>query len=423
LHYVLTGPYHMPHGWKAKHKADFRHIALMVHVRGAYGGFMRPGIIPSAVLFIFWTSMSTVSDGQPTDSRAGKESSGIISGLNGQAVAMVPGSRVSRSLKIGDRVAAGEEIRVDSSGTVELLWERRALCALGGHSRIVLQEAGRGSVLVHVLDGTIRIAYSYNEGHPTDTLKIEMPETRMTMRGGIIEAAVAGAAAAEHPRRTKLAAEGTAGEIIRVIEGQAQIERHSPVAKPFLLKAGHEWRGLSREAGSEAIRPIVGQGARELAVSQDHHRIPAGQRMVQLHVEHALEVERALSHPAQERNEPEGGLKGAIVATSLGIPLTALSGAGSAITTTTGVTGPVPGAVPPAAVAPPVTVPPAVAPPIGPPAVGPIVQTPVIPTPNVTGLTPSQSGGINSSSLLRDVIQDIARGGNGNGRGRGRNRD
>ena len=380
---------------------------------------MKPGIIPSAVLFTFWNCMSTVSYGQPIDPPAGKESSGIISGLNGQAVAVIPGSGLSRSLKIGDRVAAGEEIRVDSGGTVELLWKRRALCTLGGHSRVALQEAGKGSVLVQVFDGTIRVAYSYNEGHPTDTLKIEMPETRMTMRGGIIEAAIAGAAAEDHPQRTKLPAEGTAGEIIRVIEGQAQIERHSPVAKPFLLKAGHEWRGLSREAGSETIRPTAGQGARELAASQDHHRIPAGQRMVQLHVEHALEVERALSHPAQERNEPGGGIKGAIVATSLGIPLTALSGAGSAITTTTGVTtGPVPGAVPPAAVAPPVATPPVV-----PPAVGPIVQTPVIPTPNVTGLTSSQSGGINSLSLLRDVIQDIARGGNGNGRGRGRNRD
>jgi hypothetical protein len=389
---------------------------------------MNPTPILLVVLtLLFWIGVPAAGHADPSGAPAiGPDSSGIISGLNGKAAATSPISGASRPLRIGDRVAAGEEIRVDSGGTTELLWERRALFVLEGRGAIALQESKNGSGFVQVLDGTTRIVYSYNEGHPTDTLRVETPKTRVTLRGGIVEVAVESVRAGDQIQRTKFPLDrGPAKEIFRVIEGQARIELRAAETKSFLLKAGYEWSALSDQAGGEAIRPMTGQGVRPLATARDHHRVPAIQRMVRTHVEHALELERALSKP-RDGNEAEeaGGVRGAIVATSLGIPLPAVTGSGATITATS-VTPAVPAA--PAGpvtlpTAPPAVVPPVVSPPVLPPVVSPVIPTPIIPTPNVTGLTPSQAGGINSLSLLRDVIQDISRGGNGNGR-RGRDRD
>ena len=370
-------------------------------------------LLPATLFFFSWTLMPAVGRAEPSGPPAARsDSSGIISGLNGQAAAVIPGSGASRELRIGDRVAAGEELRVGSGGTLELLWERRALFTLKDRSNIALQESKNGSIFLHILSGTIGVAYSYNEGHPTDTMKIQTPGATMTLRGGIIEAAVEATGVADQPRRMQSRHIGeAAGEMLRVIEGQAHIEPRSSNAKPILLKAGNEWQSLPGRAGDE-IRPSSGHRSRELAAAQSHHQVPAMQRMVQVHVEHALELERAMSKPSRDGNESDGaaGVKGAIVATSLGIPLPTVTGAGATVTATS--VAPTAPLTPTAPVSGPVTSP----------AVPPAVVPPVV-SPNVTGLTPSQSGGINSVSLLRDVIQDISRGGNGNGRGRGRDRD
>jgi hypothetical protein len=366
---------------------------------------MKRAIIPS-VMIVCWSLLPATGQAQPAGASApGSDSSGIVSGLNGQALAVLSGE--ARGVRVGDRVVAGEEIRVGPGGTVELLWERRALFALEENSRIGLQESKNGSVFVRLLEGAVRIAYSYNEGHPTDTLKIETPGTRVTLRGGIIEAAVEAAQVAEQRQGAMLGSSGgTAGEVIRVAEGQAQVELRVADAKPTLVKAGYEWQRRVAAGVNEAnvVRSSAGQGIRRLVAVHSHHLVPDStvQRVVRVHVEHALEVERALSKPWD--GDETAGVKGAIVATSLGIPLTALAGPATAITTAT--------AAP--------TVP--AAPPVAPPVVQPpVIPTPVIPVPNVGVLAPTQSGGINSRSLLRDVIQDITRG--GNGRGRNRDRD
>jgi hypothetical protein len=376
-------------------------------------------LLPATLFLLSCALVPAVGHAQPAapPPTRGSDSSGVVSGLNGQAAAAIPGSGASRELRIGDRVAAGEEIHVGSGGTLELLWERRALFTLKERSSIALQESKNGSALLQILEGTIRVAYSYNEGHPTDTMKIQTPETLMTVRGGIIEAAVEATGVAGQARRTKSqqAAE-TAGEVLRVIEGQAHVEPRSSDPKPFLLKAGYEWQALPGR-GSEAIRSSAGHGTRELAAAQSHHQVPAMQRMVRVHIEHALELERALSKPARDGNESDG-IKGAIVATSLGIPLP-VTGSGATITATsvapTVPVGSIPGPVGPVGVPP--TTGPVVPTPVIP---TPVVPTPVIPTPGITVLAPSQSGGINSLSLLRDVLQDLSKPG---GRGRGRDRD
>lgn len=369
-------------------------------------------LITAAVLFLFSSAALAGHAeliGLPAASQS--DSSGIVSAVKGHAAAVVSASGISRELKIGDRVAAGEHIHVGPAGSLELLWERRALFTLEERTRIGVQESKNGSASLQILDGAIRIAYSYNEGHPTDTLKIQTPGARMVLRGGIIEAAVGAAGVADQAQGSKgrSGSGRTTGEVLRVIEGQAQIEPRAGDAKPFLLKAGYEVQVSSAGSGSDAIRPSAAQGVRDLVIDERHQHVPEStvQRVVQIHVEHALELERALNKPSRNGSEPEQagtGIKGAIVATSLGIPLTAISAsagtlAGS-ISTPAVSPGPVAGGPGPVAV---------------PPVSGPIVQAP-----GVTALTPSQSGGINSLSLLRDVLQDASR---GRGRGRGRDRD
>jgi FecR protein len=374
---------------------------------------MHPVALLPAALFVFsWTVIPAVGHAELADlSAGGRDSSGIVAGLNGHAAA-ISGSGVSRELKIGDRVAAGEEIRIGSGGSLELLWERRALFTLKEQSSIALQESKNGSAFLQILEGTIRVAYSYNEGHPTDTMKIRTPGTAMTLRGGIIEAVVE-ATGIDRPRRTtSRQAEETAGEILRVIEGQVHVEPRWSDAKSFLLKAGYEWQTLPGR-GSGAMRPSAAHGRRDLAAVQSHHHVPATQRMVQVHVEHALELERALSKPRRDGNESDG-IKGAIVATSLGIPLPIVTGAGATIIATS-VAPTVPVGSIPAPVGP-VGVPPTT----GPVVPTPVIPTPVIPTPGITVQATTQSGGINSLSLLREVLQDVSR---QRGRGRGRDRD
>jgi hypothetical protein len=406
-------PYHRPPRRKAKRKADFRQVALFA----AGAAFIQQEAFMQAALILLSTALVGLScAGYPGVSQAtsleqptrGTDPSGIVSGLNGQAIGVMPDSGASRPLRIGDRVAVGEEIRVGPAASLELLWERRALFALEERTNIVVRESKSDAALVEVAEGTIRIAYSYNEGHPTDTLKIQTPGTRLVFRGGIVEAMVERNGGVS---RTLTVKPGQtverAGDLLRVIEGQAQVEPRLTGAKPFLLKAGYEFQATL--GGSEAVRPSMGKGGPKLAVVDSHQQVPAPtvQRVVRVHVEHALEVERALSRPSRNANETEAtpeGIKGAIVATSLGIPLSAISGTGGAIAAPSSVpsvsSGPVPGGLGPAA--------------------APSVPAPIVQTPSVTALTPSQSGGINSLSLLQGVLQDVTR---GRGRGRGRDRD
>jgi hypothetical protein len=331
--------------------------------------------------------------------------SGIVTGLIGQATGVTPGA--SRELRIGDRVAVGEDVLL-AAGTLEILWERRALFSLEGRTRIAMREAKNGLALLEIQEGAVQVAYSYNEGHPTDTLTVRTPATRTVLRGGIIQAKVE-RVGAQNPMQMSKPGQlaGTADELLRMIEGQAQVEPLNAGAKPFLLKVGYEFQISS--GGSDAVRPAGASGARKLAAVSSHEHVPAPtiQRLVRIHVDHALEIEQALNKPSRDGNEAEGsvgGLNGAIVATSLGIPLTAISGTGGSVAASSSVPTFSPG---PAVAG-------GIAPTAAPPAPVPIIQTPVQ-TPGVTVLTPSQSGGINSQSLLRDVLQDVV--GKGHGKG------
>ncbi len=372
---------------------------------------MRRQIILQVVLLLsalFPISYPRVSDAE-SEARAGADVGhpyGVVTGLIGQATGAMAGG--FRQLQVGDRVAVGEEIHVGPAGTLEILWGRRALFSLEERTKIAVQESKNGPALLQVLEGMVRTAYSYNEGHPTDTLTVRIPAAHAILRGGIIEATVPRTERTESPTQTAkfTNAAASGGGLFRMIEGQAQIEPHDVGTKPFLLKAGYEFHATPK---GDAVRPSGENRLRKLTAVQSHHEVPgsAVQHVVRIHVEHALEVERALSRPSRDGNDAEKlhrGQTGAIVSTSLGIPLAAFSSP-SGTTSLPPVLAP---ALPPGPVVGGGTGPAALAP-----------SAPIVQMPSVTVLTPSQSGGINTRSLLRDVIQDLG-GNNGQGRGRGR---
>jgi hypothetical protein len=340
-----------------------------------------------------------------TDVHAG-DPYGIVTGLSGPATGITPGG--SRELRIGDRVAVGEEVFV-AAGTLEILWERRALFSLEGRTRIAVREAKNGLALLDILEGAVQIAFSYNEGHPTDTVTIQTPAARTVLRGGIVEAKVA--PTGEIGRLVQSAHVGktasTAGELLRMIEGQAQIEPRTAGAKSFLLKVGHEFQTTSQ---GDAVRPSLVNDGRKLILLPGHQQMPSSavQRMVRTHVDHAVEVERAINKPSRGGNEMDGPARdksGAIVSTSLGIPIAALPGSGGATASSSLAPAMPPGPLVSGG---------------GATTAAPPAPVPIIQTPTVTILTPTQSGGINSQSLLREVLQDL---GGSKGKAKGHAKD
>ena len=74
-----------------------------------------------------------------------------------------------------------------------MLWNKRVLISLQESTGVRLLDPTGEQTLVQVLEGQARIAFSYSEGRPTDTLAVITPEARTIMRGGILEVVVGSA--------------------------------------------------------------------------------------------------------------------------------------------------------------------------------------------------------------------------------------
>ena len=175
--------------------------------------------------------------------------------------------------------------------------------------------------------------------------------------------------------------------------------------KPVLLKAGHEIRVSA--VGSDVPREYNGDHRQRLAAIASHQEIPqsAVQRIAGIHVDHALELEQSLRKGAEDvkhAQKSDSRVKGAILSTSLGIPVTPLQASsgsltsGSAPVNTSRFGG-------------------------SDHSVG-SVTAPPVPIPSGNSFVPSQSGGINSASLLREALRD-ALDSPGKGKRRGRDGD
>jgi hypothetical protein len=126
---------------------------------------------------------STVPGATPQE----RASAGIVTGIDGPVVASTVSSAQTRALRAGDLLQSGDEIRVSADSRVEVLWNKRVLISLEPSTGVRLFDPTGGQTLVQVLEGQARIAFSYSEGRPTDTLAVITPEARTIMRGGILE--------------------------------------------------------------------------------------------------------------------------------------------------------------------------------------------------------------------------------------------
>ena len=247
---------------------------------------------------------------------------GVVMGISGGPVSIVSAGSASRIVKVGDLMAAGEEISVGAGAKVDVLWDHRALLTLDEEARLHIQELHHGQTEVRLHKGTVRIALSYDAGRMTDRLTLQTTLARIVSRGGILEATVMG----------------------------------------------------------EEQRPFFA-------------------RLVNAHVDLALEVEKELQRNTAARAEkdlPGATAKGAILPTSTGLPsfpaAQAFAGGSSIGTPSSTASSPIPSS-------------PILSPPVASPIQG-----------AGAGAGPAQAGGLNSSGLLKQILNEIGKGSKGQGK-------
>lgn len=319
---------------------------------------------------------------------------GVVTGIVGTPVRMATAApAVSRSLKIGDVVASGDELRVGAGEKIDLLWDHRAVLTLYEEARMDIHEPHHGQTEVRIQHGMVRVALSYNAGRMTDTLTLQTPLARVVSRGGILEATVLGG-----ERRSLFArlVNAPAVETLRMFEGQARVEPLTGEAPPFSLKAGSEV--ALKEGAAHVVSEIQmdRRGLQSLAVREEHRGFPSPvmRQIVSAQVGVALEAEKQLQETATaggEKELPGTTVKGAILPTSTGFPLT--PGIQASATGTSAGAASLPTS-------------PSVVPPPG---ASPIQGA------GTTSLGP-QSGGLNSSGLLKRILNDVGKGIKGGGK-------
>ncbi|MEP7151622.1 MAG: hypothetical protein ABI856_07930 [Nitrospira sp.] len=323
-------------------------------------------------------------DGQPV---------GVVMGISGGPVSIASAGPASRTVKVGDLIAAGEELHVGAGAKVDVLWDHRALLTLHEEARLHIQEPHHGQTEVRLHNGTVRIALSYNAGRMTDRLTLQTALARLVSRGGVLEATVV-----KDEQRSLFARlmNGPAVDTLRVFEGQARIEPLTGEGKPFSLKTGSEVSFKSGTAPSISEMPSDTRRPQPLAVKAEHRESPTPitRQIINAHVSLALESEKELQRIPTAGGETEltgTTTKGAILATSIGFPF--ISGAQASVAGNS--TGGPSFSTSPSVLSPPV--------------VSPIQGA-------GAGIGPAQSGGLNSSGLLKQILHEVGKGAKGQGK-------
>lgn len=286
-------------------------------------------------------------------------------------------------LKVGDIIAAGDELHVGQDGKLELLWDHRALVALRDDARATIGEAQYGQAAVRLDQGTARISLSYNTGRVTDTLTLRTPLATVTTRGGIMESTVPSLG-----RRSFFSdlLNKVPGEIIRVLEGTARvIEPLSGDGKTLTLNTGSEVSIKTGKGFAVSEREMTQIPSQPLAVREEHREVPRPvmRQIVNAQVGAALETGQVFVAPVPgTEKEPVGTApKGVVLATTAGVPLTSLfpsPGTSGTISSTS-------------------------SPPVA----------PLVPGATVGSLGPAQSGGLNSRGILTEILKDVGKRGRG----------
>ncbi len=347
-----------------------------------------------------------LSAGQGADPRSAQHPvSGLVTDVMGQPVAVSAASQTdARALSPGDRVLAGDVLRTGRDDRVEIVWDRRAFLAVPERTELTIQEQQVGRTDVLLKEGSVHVALAYRAGRPTDMVTVLTPTSRVMTRGGIIE--VGGAPPSSDlsfiarvteafvritgSKPSAATAATVSPEIVTILEGQARIEPLNSPDQSRLIDARSQARLVAGAVVGVIDLPPGKDRTMALAASVPQGTTPATitQLIVGRHVEHALEVERSLPKAAATGQKPDvtnPDLRGAVLPTSLGVPVTSPPAA-TANTSQSSI--PIPTLSNPS------------------------------PPPTVSSLAPSQSGGINTDKLLKDILRgDDDRGGRNRRRG------
>lgn len=305
---------------------------------------------------------------------------GLVTGLTGSPSVTEKAAAGSHVLSLGDRLSNEVEVTTQEDDTVEILWGQRTLIQVHPRTSMTIREKREGQIQLQLPAGSLRVALAYG-GPASDLASVLTPTGRIFTRGGIVEVDV------PNPSPTFLSrvstafsgadkpAPGARIETVKVLEGQSGVEALASPGKSEMLEAG-----LAAQVVAGVIRQVsnlpsaVDRGL-GLAPTDRRQSTPAqlAQRIARIHVDHALEVERLVSVPKPSldaKDVPGADLKGAVVATSLGVPAISFAPSSGAMGT----------------------------PPPGP-------TTFIPPSPGTTQ-GGNQSGGFNSKSILNDVLKD-----------------
>lgn len=355
--------------------------------------------LPSVVLSIGLAGIVTMTyslmaEGAP--SVTGPAPSGIITGLAGSPSAAGKAASGPRHLSLGDMISTEQEVRTRQDDSVEILWSQRALIQVQPHTSVTIEEKKEGQVTLRLSAGRIRVALAY-DGPATDIVTVQTPTGRIFTRGGIMEVDVLSPRPSLFSRVSTALSGGDTPpaaliETVRVREGQSGVEALGGSTKSEMLEAGAEARVASGVIQQVSNLPATADRGLGLASTDRRQSTPPelARRIARVHVDHALEVERltqAAGPPLDGKEVTTGpDLKGTIVATSLGVPAGTLSGPAMTGSGSPGPSGP--------------------------------TLSPVQ-SPTVTTLGTNQSGGLNSKSILNEVLSDHkGRGSKEKGKGR-----
>jgi hypothetical protein len=358
-------------------------------------------VLAMAVLSLFGYPSLEASGSNGVQDTSTQQTSGVITGMTGTPL-LGTGDGTRQGSSLGTAVAADKELRTGKDDVLEILWDH-ALILIRPQSTVTIHESKAGQTEVSLEGGSVRIALAYG-GHPTDIVTVQTPSSRVYTRGGILEVDVLPTSPSLLSRvvsvfsKTETSTGPAPVETVRVIEGQSGIEPLKPTpGQSHMLEAG-----VQAHIAGGAVEQIVelSQNSKRVGLADTDQQQktpgPLTQRLVNVHINHALEVERLMRAQKQAINQAgsaaDPDLKGTIVATSLGVPSVSLGQSG----TPSASPGPAPQPTPSGPVAP--------APSPG--VTSPLPSLPPVQSPTITTFVPGQSGGLNSRSALKDLLDD-----------------
>lgn len=382
-------------------------------------------LLATALTPMFGIASLQTAAGDVTQQIVGQRASGLITGLTGNTL-LGPVGGTTRELSLGNTVAIAEEVTTGQDGSLEILWDRHALIVIRPQSKVVIHESKEGQTEISLGGGSVRVALAYNSGRPTDIVTVQTPSSRVFTRGGILEVDVLPQSPSLLTRVASVfasagvPADSARVETVRVLDGESGVEPLTAApGTSHMLEAGVQARiatGIVEQTTELPQHSSKGVGLADTDRRQGTPILLA-QRLVTVHITHALEVERQMSAQSptvDQAGAPTGSdLKGTVIATSVVVPNGTLGQPGTT-------RGPAPTPQPPPTVITPLP------PPSGPVTSGPppTVITPLPTLPQIPTLVSGQSGGLNSRKLLRQFFDDDDDDNNGRrNRNRGRDRD